>query len=280
MKKQVSLGLLILLFATPLFADKLIFKVKPDTLNIRAKPTVKSEIIGQLTRGDYIFTDSSKIEGKWVQIKTDEGKTGYVYIDYLQDVTPHGAGETIKFYLNYFVEKYLLTTFFILILLGIILGLTKSVVVYRDYSDVVLCASLLVIPLGAILLFGRLMLIFQSDTVNQIFLWSLIIFEVLLFLYIIARTYNDNGRSIIKTFVAVITKIPLTILFTLLLLELVTPEEKGKKSDKTDILLILAIITPLIYGLVRHKVWVYKGDEEVEKKISEKEIEKILKPKV
>ncbi len=282
-KSSIPILLILLLFlSVPLRAEKRIFRVEAERLNIRATPSIKGKIIGSATRGDYIFTDSEKIKKDWVPIETADGKEGYVNIHYLRDVTPEGFSDTVTFYVNYFVEKYLLITILILILLGIILGLTKTVVIYRDYSDVLICAALLLVPLGAIVLWSRIIIFLQSETVNDLFVWGLVISEVLLFLYIIVRTYRDNGRSLIKMFLALITKIPLAILTTLLLLALITPEEKRKRSDKTDILLILAILTPLIYGLIRHRVWIYRGDEgeELAEKLKADDAKKILKPRV
>ncbi|GEM_PF-6842658 len=281
MGKKIALVFFLIFAAVPLYSDRKIFKVTKESVNVREQPSLKSRIIGTLPQGEYVFTDSEKIINGWVPVKLEEGKTGYIKISVLKDVTPHGLVEYFKFYTNYFVENYLVVTFFILIVLGIILGLTKSVVIYRDYLDVVKCGSLILLPYILMLLFAKVIILFNSELLNKIFIGLIIVIEVILLISIVVGTYKDN-RSIIKTFLALITKIPLTTLFVLLLLELFSPSDEKKKENKTDIFLILALITPLIYALVRHKVWIYRGEktEEELKEASPEEIARTIKPKI
>ncbi len=277
-KNILTFFLLFLLF--PLFnlhAERVIFKVKVDTEDIHAKPNSNSMVLGYINEGDYIFTDSEKIKNGWVPVKVGD-KVGYVRLKALTDVTPHGFKENIKFYFNYFMEEYFFATLLILIVLGTILGLTRAVIVFRDYQDVAKCGALIVVPFAVAILWTRIALIFNSKAVTYIFLIIIAGAELYLLGSIVVNTYKDNGGSILKTFLALITKIPLTILFTLAVLEVFTPGERKKKEDKTDFIAILLLLLPLIYGLVQHKVWKFTGQEE--EKSSLGEVTDTLKPKV
>ena len=263
-----------------LHAERSIFKVKKEAVNVRAKPSLKSQVIGQLSEGDYIFTEKEKIVNGWVPVKIGNGAKGYVKTLTLEDVTPHGLKETLSFYFNYFMEKYFLTTFFLLIVLGIILGFTKVVVVFRDYRDVTVNASLILFPFIALLAGGHILIYFNSNLLYKAYFVIVALVELGMLIWIIINTYRDNG-SIVKTLLALITKIPLTTLFALAVLEVFSPGEKGKKRDKTDAIAILLLILPLIYGLVRHRVWKYSGEVEEEmKELSPEELVKTIKPKV
>ncbi len=53
-----------------------------DGVNVRAQAATGTEIIGNLSAGDYVEVLDRYYSDEWIQVSF-EGKTGYVYVDYL-----------------------------------------------------------------------------------------------------------------------------------------------------------------------------------------------------
>ncbi|NMD01553.1 MAG: hypothetical protein GYA62_17780 [Bacteroidales bacterium] len=88
-----------------------------------------------------------------------------------------------------------------ILLLGIILGFTKTITVYRDFADLTKVFMLVLAPLGLFYVLG--------DKIDNRILQNIFFgIEGLLLLWIIVTTFIDN-RNIFKTLLALITKIPL-----------------------------------------------------------------------
>jgi hypothetical protein len=143
-----------------------------------------------------------------------------------------------------------------ILLLGIILGFTKKIVVYRDYSDLTIVFMLVLAPMSIYQLIG-------DKIENKTVITILIGIEALILLWVIISTFLDN-RNIFKTFLALITKIPLGIIFTIYLIDLINPEGKTlyqRKKNTGVSALILIFLGPILHGLVRNRVWNYKNEE-------------------
>ena len=137
-----------------------------------------------------------------------------------------------------------------ILVLGIILGFTKTIIVYRDYADLTKVFMLVLAPVGIFYLLG--------DKVDEKIIRNIFIgFEAIILLWIIVTTFIDN-RNIFKTILALITKIPLGIIFAIYLINLLSPGGKTRsqrQQGKGIAALILLILGPILYGLVKSKTW-------------------------
>ncbi len=130
------------------------------------------------------------------------------------------------------------------------LGLKGIVTIYRNFSDVGTNFAGALIPIVAVAsssLFHGL--------VQDIFVFLIVIVEIVIYSYIIVQTYIDN-RSILKTLIALITKIPISILYIFNLLQLSSPSGRGggeRQSNRMRALGFLLILSLLVYGLVKEK---------------------------
>lgn len=129
---------------------------------------------------------------------------------------------------------------------GSILGLKERVVIFRNYDDLGL-VFLVVAPLCI-------------GFITQI-LWILIpaiVSGVGLCVWLTWRTWQDNG-SAWKVLVALPTKLVLSVLFIAFVWELLSPSGKtqlARAKQRGTAAAILAVITPVIYRLVKEKVGV------------------------
>jgi hypothetical protein len=158
-------------------------------------------------------------------------------------------------YLKSIPNEYYLYGSIIILLIGVILGFTKTITVYRDYADLTKVFMLVLAPIGIFSILGDKV---ESKIINNI----LLVIESLIILWILVTTYLDN-RNIFKTILAFITKIPLGVIFAFYLVNLISPHgnSMGKRSKSRGLAgLILIFIGPILYGLVRNRVWHLKTE--------------------
>lgn len=75
--------------ATPIYTTNTIGRVTENNLNIREQGNASSNIVGVLNKGDVVAVHS--INGNWVNITTNDGKTGYVHKTYLKLINQSGS---------------------------------------------------------------------------------------------------------------------------------------------------------------------------------------------
>jgi len=142
-----------------------------------------------------------------------------------------------------------------ILLLGIILGFTKTITVYRDFADLTKVFMLVLAPIG---LFYIL-----SDKIDNRILRNIFIgIEGLLLLWIIVTTFIDN-RNIFKTLMALITKIPLGVIFAIYLVNLISPSGKNRRQSRGIAGIVMIFLAPILFGLVKNRVWSFKKQENV-----------------
>jgi len=111
-----------------------------------------------------------------------------------------------------------------ILLLGIILGFTRTITVYRDFADLTKVFMLVLAPIGLFYILGN-----KID--NRILKNIFIGIESLLLIWIIVSTYLDN-RNIFKTLLAIITKIPLGVIFAIYLVNLISANGKNRRKSR------------------------------------------------
>ncbi len=153
-------------------------------------------------------------------------------------------------YIKSIPTEYYLYGGIIILLLGLIFGLTKTITVYRDFADLTKVFMLILAPVGLFILLGDKV---QSNIVRNIF----IIVESGLLIWILITTFLDN-RNILKTLLAFITKIPLGVIFVIYLINLISPGGKtlGQRRQSRGMAgLVLLFLGPILFGLVKNRVW-------------------------
>lgn len=135
---------------------------------------------------------------------------------------------------------------FLLTALGCVLGFTDKIVVFRNYDDLGL-AFLGVVPvfIGFISMV-RWILIPAAIISCAVFMWLLV------------RTWQDN-QSVWKLLVALPTKLALSVLFIAFLWDVLSPNGQtqiARAKQRGLATAVLAVLTPVIYRLVREKTGV------------------------
>lgn len=88
----LSLIILAALAATGFAGDTLLMKVIADRVNLRARPTLSAEVVGQVQEGDILVAKSFKEE--WVEVLPDDAIDFWVHTDFVK------AGEVTSSKLN------------------------------------------------------------------------------------------------------------------------------------------------------------------------------------
>jgi len=138
-------------------------------------------------------------------------------------------------------------------------GENRSVVVFRDYNDLGLT---FLIPASALLI----IVLFLSFGGNPQFGMILAMTVALvLFGILIKNSYEDNEGSIVYTIMAIMTKMPLGILWLLSFFTMLNPSgktAKKRRESRAIALMLLAILTPLMGILVANKEGSYFNPKE------------------
>lgn len=153
-------------------------------------------------------------------------------------------------------QEYYLYAGIGIIILGIILGFTRTIIVYRDYADLTKVFMLVNVPVGLFYMLGEKI---ENQTLKYIILGV----EGLILVWIIISTIIDN-KNIFKILLALITKISLGVIFAIYLMDLISPSGKTKtiRSKNRGIsALVMLFLAPILYGLVRNKGWMKSKDE-------------------
>ncbi len=138
-----------------------------------------------------------------------------------------------------------------ILLLGIILGFTRTITVYRDFADLTKVFMLVLAPIGLFYILG--------DKIDNRILKNIFFgIEGFLLLWIIVTTFIDN-RNIFKTLLALITKIPLGVIFAIYLVDLISPRGKNLRRSRGIAGIVMLFLAPILFGLVKNRVWIYKN---------------------
>lgn len=158
---------------------------------------------------------------------------------------------------DYIFNVYSLIVLIIIIVAGIFLGFKKKITVFRDYNDLGLVFLSILLPY--ILMY--LLSIFFTDHMSIAYTFVIIV-GLILFVWIVVRTYQDNN-NILFMLIALITKTSLCFLFIFNLLSFVSPEGKNadkRRSVRYALLAFLLLLTPLILALVKNKEGIFNPD--------------------
>lgn len=137
--------------------------------------------------------------------------------------------------------ELVIATFFGVIVLGVILGLTGRAVVFRNYDDLALVFGCGVTMVLAVMI----------GPARVLLLLDLLACAGLCFV-IVGRTWRDNGLLLLP--VILVTKVILSVLWIKYVIEAVNPSGKtmlDRSRNRGGAMLVLVILTPLMARLVR-----------------------------
>lgn len=145
-------------------------------------------------------------------------------------------------------QTFGITTAAIILILGVVLGCgsNRRIVVFHDYDDLGLT---FMVPASFVLivyLFGM----FGADQRVATIVGGVVASGI--FMRVAWTTFLANGNNIFRTLLALVTKVPVSIIWILNLLQLLNPSGKGaeRSRNRGQALIILTLMTPILGLLV------------------------------
>lgn len=150
------------------------------------------------------------------------------------------------------LDEIIIFSFFGMIVITMMMGVgeNRKIVIFQDYDDVGLT---FVVPVSFVLL----MMLAPSvggEPKNAV-IFAMLVSGILL-LILVRNTYRYNNGSILYTFLALITKVPLGVLWIIALLSTLNPSgntAKKRRQSRAQALILLTLLTPLIMAFIAEK---------------------------
>jgi len=155
------------------------------------------------------------------------------------------------------LPEIILAAYLIIIIFGIVKGVgeNRQVVIFKDYDDLGLT---FLIPAAFFLIYIVSSRILGPES-DIPFVAG---FSVSLWLTskLIKQTYTDNGNNILKTILALATKIPLAIIWVYNLIQILNPSGDSsvqRAKNRGGAMVVLMILTPIVGALIVDKTGSY-----------------------
>jgi hypothetical protein len=129
-------------------------------------------------------------------------------------------------------------------------GENRTVVIFRDYNDLGLT---FLIP-ASFMLVSYLFMMFGGNPAWGTGLATIV--ALILFSILLKNTYEDNGKKLVPTILAIMTKVPLGIIWIFSFISLLNPSGKTaaqRRKNRASALVIMGFLTPIIGMLVVNK---------------------------
>jgi uncharacterized protein YgiM (DUF1202 family) len=249
MKKFIQTLILLLTIST--FAQNQ-YRLKVSGLNVREKPTVNSKKINIINKHDQFIVLDSISQGGWYKIKF-KNQIGYISNKYIEKIKPNTIRKTKKQNGHLGWIEYGLIFYAILFMIGTIFGFTNKVTIFLDFSDLTKTFFLIIFPI--IYYFLK-----STETYKTNKMVIDIAFGILMigwFIWVLISTYKAN-TGWLTFLIAILVKIPLSIIIVNYALKIILPPEDEKNNVKNLQEMITAgMILLFLLKLVKHKVWIY-----------------------
>jgi hypothetical protein len=139
-----------------------------------------------------------------------------------------------------------------ILLLGIVLGCgsRRKIVVFSNYDDLGLT---FLVPVSAFVITYLFMWLGGTPKVGAA-VGAVVGFAVLI--KVVINAYLANGRRLPHTLLSIVTKLPLSVIWVLGLIQVVSPSgntQRQRSSSRQTGLLVLLVVTPIIGLLVADK---------------------------
>tara|TARA_R110001583_G_scaffold768_3_gene7144 strand:+ start:2897 stop:3427 length:531 start_codon:yes stop_codon:yes gene_type:complete len=150
------------------------------------------------------------------------------------------------------LHSLVLAGLFVVIIIGIFKGFgeNRTITIYKNYDDLGLT---FLIPASFVLI----MLVF-TNLGGSVLIAGIIasVTSLCLLIVLVKNTYLDNGKNFPNTALALITKLPLAVIWILALTQALNPSGKTggqRRQNRGQALIVLTLLTPIIGGLVADK---------------------------
>lgn len=148
--------------------------------------------------------------------------------------------------------QFFLLGYFMLMLITIFKGVgeNRTVIVFQDYNDIGLT---LLVPVSAYLIFWIFVFFGGSPQFAIYLAWAV---ALILFVKLARNTYEANHKQLLHTVLALMTKLPLGILWFFNLITALNPGGKTstkRRKNRGSALVLLTLLTPIISLLVVNK---------------------------
>lgn len=145
-----------------------------------------------------------------------------------------------------------LSAYFIMMLVSMFkgYGVKRTMVIFRDYNDLGLTFLIAAAPILIYTLFT------SFGGYPQLGALLAIAVSLILFVILVKNSYIDNNNSITYTSMAILTKIPLGVIWILNLISVLNPSGKTgreRRKNRGSALVFLTLLTPIISMLVVEK---------------------------
>ena len=247
--RHTVLFLFLMLLGFSIYSNNQHYTVIVDRLNVRESPYIEAKVLGVIEM-DQRVNVIGFANDEWARIMFQK-RAGYIHKDYITKVEKSIQSNSEDSDL----ALWILLIMVIVLIVGIVMGINNTIMVYRDYADLTKTFALFLIPILGLLYFSN-----REGVDNySIFLYiGFGLYMLVMLGWIIKSTYNDN-KDILYTLLALYVKLPLSWIFLNHLLGFFQKEKIGEKSLKQIIRekITAAVILLFLLQLVRHKVWVY-----------------------
>lgn len=145
--------------------------------------------------------------------------------------------------------SFLLAVACIVVIYGIVQGWgdDRKIVVFKDYDDLGLT---FLVPASGIAVIYVFSFFGASESIGKYLAWAVMLWVLS---KLAVNTYALNDNDLKKTALALVTKLPLAIVWVLNLIQVINPSGKTaaqRSSSRGSALVMLAIMTPIIGKLV------------------------------
>lgn len=234
-------GLLILMLCFAYFTHCQEYKVTATSLNLRAMPSENADIISKIAKGSTVdFVEAT--DENWIKVQYN-GKVGFVSSNYIVEKETTDDEFNGRFKVGLYV-------YLGIIILGIILGMTRVITVYKDFSDLTITFLLTAIPYASFFFIDQI----KENNFYNIYLASIIIYGTLMTLWIFYRTMQSNS-NLFAVIISVLVKIPLAIIFWFFLSMILFPNKSKTKAEQLQDRLNGLLGFLFLLRLVETKVW-------------------------
>jgi len=152
---------------------------------------------------------------------------------------------------------YTLIAWIVFVVIGVVMGFKQKIIVFRDYNDLGLAFLLGLVPVILLSIFQ-----FVAQDNQKVGFVFIVVVESGLFLWVVLRTFQDNQNPIGVLF-ALVTKITLSVLFIINLLNFVTPSGKTsseRASSRRTGFAFLLVLSPIVFSLVKNKEGIFNPE--------------------
>jgi len=145
--------------------------------------------------------------------------------------------------------EYVLIAWICIVIIGVLLGIKDVIVVFRNYNDLALVFA------TGIMIVAAVYAAMANENRESLFPAFFVVLAIILVVWVIFRTIRDNQNPL-WMIIAFITKITLSVVFLINLINFVTPAGKttrARAATRRSSFVALLLIAPITFALIKEK---------------------------